>query len=83
VRDTLTVCLLGLALIGAVALAATGTPALPDAGVVLAFVPAAALGHLAGRRLFTRLADAGQFELALNVGLLLAVVAGLIGVLAR
>ena len=34
VRDTLTVCFIGLAGIGATALAVTGTPALPDATLV-------------------------------------------------
>ena len=82
VRDTLTVCFLGLAVIGGVALAATGTPALPDAAVVLSLIPCVAAGHLAGRRVFARLADSGHFEAALNVGLVLAIVAGLVGVIA-
>jgi uncharacterized protein len=83
VRDTLTTCLLGLAAIGAVALAATGTPALPDGWVVVAFVPLVAIGHLAGRRVFAHLAEGEHFERALNVLLFVAVVAGLVGVLVR
>jgi uncharacterized membrane protein YfcA len=82
VRDTLTVCFLGLAAIGGIALAATGTPALPDAAFIAALVPLVAVGHLAGRRLFARLAASGRFETALNVGLVVAIVAGLVGVLA-
>ncbi len=83
VRDTLTVCFLGMSVLGAIALAATGTPALPNALFVTVMIPGVALGHLAGRRLFARLAASGQFELVLNVALVLAVVAGLVGVLAR
>jgi uncharacterized protein len=83
VRDTLTTCLLGLAAIGGIALAVTGTPALPDAWVIAAFVPLVAIGHLAGRRVFARLADRGHFELVLNVVLTIAVIAGLVGVLLR
>jgi uncharacterized protein len=83
VRDTLTTCLLGLSVIGGVALAVTGTPALPDAWVIVAFVPLVAIGHLAGRRVFSHLAERGHFELVLNVVLLAAVIAGLVGVLVR
>jgi uncharacterized membrane protein YfcA len=83
VRDTLTTCFIGLAAIGAAALAATGTLALPDAALVLTLVPGVAAGHLLGRRLFARLARTGRFELALNAALLLAAVAGLVGVIAR
>jgi uncharacterized protein len=64
-----------------VALAATGTPALPDGWVILAFVPLVAAGHLVGRRVFARLADSEHFELVLNGLLMVAVVAGLVGVL--
>jgi uncharacterized membrane protein YfcA len=81
VRDTLPTCMLGLAAIGGVALAATGTPALPDAGVIVAFVPLVAIGHLVGRRLFAHLAESEHFEAVLNGLLLVAVVAGLVGVL--
>jgi hypothetical protein len=81
VRDTLTVCFLGLAMIGGIALTATGTPALPDAAFIAALVPLVAVGHLAGRRVFARLAASGRFETALNVGLVVALVAGLVGVL--
>ena len=83
VRDTLTVCFLGMSVLGAIALAVTGTPALPDALFVAVMIPGVALGHLAGRRVFARLAASGRFELVLNVALVLAVIAGLVGVLAR
>ncbi len=42
VRDTLTVCFVGLAAIGAAALFATGDPELPDATLTAALVPAVA-----------------------------------------
>jgi len=83
VRDTLTVCFLGMAALGAIALAATGTAALPDAIFVVVLVPGVVVGHLAGRRVFAHLAESGHFETVLTVALVLAVVAGLVGVLAR
>jgi uncharacterized membrane protein YfcA len=83
IRDTLTSCFLGLAVLGGVALAATGTPALPRALYVAVLVPAVAAGHLAGRRVFARLAASGRFEAMLSVALVIAVAAGLVGVLAR
>jgi uncharacterized protein len=81
VRDTMTVCFLGLAVLGGIALAVTGTPALPDAGLVLGLIPAVLVAHLVGRRLFTRLAAAGSYERVLNVLLAVAALAGLVGVL--
>jgi uncharacterized membrane protein YfcA len=81
VRDTLTVCFLGMSAIGAVALWATGTPALPHLWLVAALVPAVAAGHLVGRRLFARLVEGGHYEPVLTAGLLAAVAAGLVGVL--
>jgi uncharacterized protein len=78
VRDTLTVCQLGLSLIGAAALVATGTSdALPRGWLVALFVPLVALAHLAGRPLFASLASSGRYEPMLNVTLVIAVVAGL------
>jgi uncharacterized membrane protein YfcA len=82
VRDTLTVCFLGMNAIGAAALWATGTPALPDATLVAVLVPAVVAGHLVGRRAFARLAAGDRYEPVLTVILVAAVVAGLAGVLA-
>jgi uncharacterized membrane protein YfcA len=82
VRDTMTVAFLGLAALGAIALVVTGTPALPDASLVLGLLPAVLAAHLVGRRLFARLAAGGAYEPVLNVLLAVAAVAGLIGVLA-
>jgi uncharacterized membrane protein YfcA len=79
VRDTLTVCQLGLSLIGAAALVATGTPdAVPRGWIVALFVPLVLLAHLAGRRLFAHLAASGRYEPVLNATLVLAVVTGLV-----
>jgi uncharacterized membrane protein YfcA len=78
VRDTLTVCQLGLSVIGAVALLATGTTdAVPGLGRVAVFLPLVALAHLAGRPLFAHLAASGRYEPMLNATLVVAVVAGL------
>jgi uncharacterized protein len=78
VRDTLTVCQLGLSVIGAVALLATGTgDAVPSAGLVAVFVPLVLVAQIAGRPLFARLAAAGAYEPVLNATLVVAVVAGL------
>jgi hypothetical protein len=82
VRDTMTVCFLGLAAITVAALAATGTHATPDVGAVAALVPAVAVAHLVGRRGFARLAAGGGYERVLTALLLVAVVAGLVGVVA-
>jgi uncharacterized protein len=81
VRDTLTACFIGLAGIGAIALFATGDPALPDGTLVAALLPAVLAAHLVGRRGFARLAEGGRYELVLTVVLLAAVVVGLIGAL--
>ena len=79
VRDTLTVCQLGLSIIGAIALLATGTTdAVPGWGLVAAFVPLVALAHLAGRPLFAHLARSGSYEPVLNATLVVAVAAGLV-----
>src|SRR4051812_10365235 len=55
VRDTLTVTFLGLSLLGALALAVTGTPALPSLSLTLGLLPAVLAAHLVGRRGFQRL----------------------------
>jgi uncharacterized protein len=81
VRDTLSVCFLGLSVLGALALWVTGTPALPDAALVLGLVPGVAAGHLVGRRLFARLAAGGSYEGVLTGILVVAAFAGLAGVL--
>ncbi len=79
VRDTLTVCQLGLSVIGAVAVLATGTSgAVPSAGLVAAFIPLVLIAHVAGRPLFAHLAASGRYEPVLNATLVIAVVAGLV-----
>jgi uncharacterized protein len=82
VRDTLTACFLALAAITALALWATGTDALPDARLAAALVPAVAVAHLIGRRGFARLAAGGRYEPILTALLVVAVIAGLVGVVA-
>jgi uncharacterized membrane protein YfcA len=82
VRDSLTACFLGLSALGAAALIATGTPAAPDPVLTAALVPAVAAGHLAGRRVFARLAEGGRYEPVLNATLVLAVLVGMVSVLA-
>jgi uncharacterized membrane protein YfcA len=79
VRDTLTTCFIGLAAIGAIALVITGTPALPDAQLVLGLIPAVFIGHLVGRRGFSRLASGEHYERVVTGVMLVAVVVGLIG----
>jgi uncharacterized membrane protein YfcA len=82
IRDSTTVCFLGLSVLGVAALAVTGTLAFPDATLTLALVPVVALAHLAGRRVFARLAARGHYEPVLNAILVLAVVVGLVSTLA-
>ena len=78
VRDTLTVCQLGLSLIGVVALVATGTQdAVPRGWMLALLVPLVLVAHLAGRPLFASLASSGRYEPMLNVTLVIAVDAGL------
>src|SRR4051812_3326749 len=77
VRDTLTVCFVALAAIGAGALIATGDPELPDATLTAALVPAVAAGHLVGRRGFARLSQGGRYEPVMTSVLVVAVVVGL------
>jgi len=81
VRDTLTVTFLGLAALGAIALAVTGTPALPELTLTLGLLPAVFAGHLVGRRGFRRLAAGHSYEPVLTGVLVVAVVAGLVGAL--
>ncbi|MDP9385550.1 MAG: hypothetical protein M3P50_10005, partial [Actinomycetota bacterium] len=77
VRDTLTVLFLAFSVLGAAALAVTGTAeAIPGAGWVAALVPLVFIGHLAGRRGFARL-ERGRYELALTCTLVAAAVGGL------
>jgi uncharacterized protein len=82
VRDSLTACFLGLSVLGTGALLATGTPAAPGATLVAALLPAVAAGHIAGRRGFERLAAGGRYEPVLNIVLALAVLVGMVSVLA-
>jgi uncharacterized membrane protein YfcA len=78
VRDTLTVCFLGLGVLSGLALWVTGTSgAVPDPGVLAAMVPLVALGHLAGRPVFARLASGGGYEPVLTAVLVVSVVTGL------
>ena len=79
VRDTLTVIQLGLSVIGAVAIVATGTSgAVPDAGLVAVFVPLVLVAQIVGRPLFAGLAARGAYEPVLNATLVVAVAAGLV-----
>jgi uncharacterized protein len=78
VRDSLTVCFLGLSVVGVVALAATGTSgAVPDGVLLAVLVPVVAVGHLAGRPLFGALARSGSYNRVVTVILLVSVLAGL------
>jgi len=78
VRDTLVVCFLGLSVIGALALVATGTlHAAPSPLALAGLVPLVVAGHLAGRRLFAGLSDE-RYETALTALLLATALAGLL-----
>jgi len=81
VRDTLTVCFIGLAALGALALAMSGEPATPDLQLVLGLIPAVAAAHVIGRRGFSKLAAGEHYERVLTAVMLVAVVVGLIGAL--
>jgi uncharacterized membrane protein YfcA len=82
VRDTLTASFLGIAPVSALALVLTSTgDAVPDATAVAALVPLTALGQLAGRPLFARLASGRSYERVLTAVLLVTVAAGLAAVL--
>ena len=80
-RDTLTACFIGLAGLGAIALAVTGSAALPEARLVAGLVPGVALAHLVGRRAFRRLAASEHYERVLTGVMVLAVAIGLVGAL--
>jgi uncharacterized membrane protein YfcA len=78
-RDTLTVCFLGLSVVGVIALVVTGTRgAVPDPLLVAVLVPVVAAGHLAGRPLFAALTRSRRFEPVVTAVLLVSVVAGLV-----
>jgi uncharacterized protein len=80
VRDTLTVCFLALGPIGALALLVTATKdAVPDPVLLAVLVPATAIGQVAGRPMFARLAGTDRYEVVLTVVLVIAVCAGLLG----
>lgn len=80
VRDTLTVCFVALGLITPIALLVTrSTDAVPDLGLAGALLPAAALGHVVGRRVFARLAHGPHYEVVVTSVLLGSVVIGLVG----
>lgn len=79
-RDTLTVCFLCLNPIGAAALLVTGTTdAVPDLWLLAVLVPATAVGQLAGRPVFARLAHGENYEPVLTTVLVISIVVGLIG----
>jgi uncharacterized membrane protein YfcA len=78
VRDSLTVCFLGLTVVTATALAVTGTSkAVPDAVTVAILIPVVALGHVAGRPLFAALARSRRYEPVVTALLVISVTAGL------
>jgi uncharacterized membrane protein YfcA len=83
VRDTLTLCFLALSPLGAAALLATGTTrAIPGLTLLLTLLPVTVAGHIAGRRVFARLAAGGRYERVLTGALLASLAMGLIGALA-
>src|SRR3954468_4270724 len=79
-RNPRPVCSRGLSARGTLALWVTGTPALPDAALVLGLIPAVAAGYLAGRRVFSRRAAGGRCVGGLTTILVVAALAGLAGV---
>src|SRR3954447_22470192 len=78
VRDTLTVCFIGLAALGALALAMAGEPATPDWQLVVALIPGVAVETVVGRRGFSKLAAGEHYERVLTAVMLVAVLVGLI-----
>jgi uncharacterized membrane protein YfcA len=83
VRDTVTLCFVGLSPIGIAALLVTGTgQAFDRMDLLLALVPAVAVGHVAGRRAFHKLAAGGAYEPVLTGVLLVSVAAGLVSAIA-
>ncbi|MEX2293456.1 MAG: sulfite exporter TauE/SafE family protein [Acidimicrobiales bacterium] len=82
VRDTLTACFLALGLVTPIALLVTRTTeAIPDAALTATLIPAAAIGHILGRRVFARLAHGPHYELVVTIVLLVSVATGLLTVL--
>jgi uncharacterized protein len=79
VRDTLTVCFVGLVPISVVALWVTGTDdAVPEPELILVCLPLVVVGHLLGRPVFAQLARGHRYEPVLTAVLLAAVVGGLL-----
>ena len=82
VRDTLTTSFVGFAAVTTAALALSGASgAIPQAAWVAALLPTAALGHVAGRPAFRRLAAGRSYERVLTIVLVTAVGTGLLTVL--
>jgi uncharacterized membrane protein YfcA len=78
VRDTLTLCFIGLTVVSVTALAATGTSgAVPDVVLVAVLVPVVAVGHLAGRPLFAALERSRRYEPVVTLLLIVSVIVGL------
>jgi uncharacterized membrane protein YfcA len=76
-RDTLTATFVGYSLLGFAALLLSGTEgAIPHADALAALVPAAVIGHLAGRPVFARIAD-HHYEPVLTGVLIATALAGL------
>jgi uncharacterized membrane protein YfcA len=81
VRDTLVTSFIGFTAVTVTAFALTGTDeAIPDPGWLAALIPLCALGQLAGRPIFARLAAGRSYERMLTAVLLVTVAAGLLGV---
>jgi uncharacterized membrane protein YfcA len=77
-RDTITLCFLALAPIGALALFVTGTHgAVPDPVLLAILLPATVAGQVAGRPLFAHLAHGDRYEPVLTAVLLVSLVVGL------
>jgi uncharacterized protein len=82
VRDTLMAAFVGFAPVSTAALLLTSTgDAVPTAAAMAALIPVTALGHVAGRPVFARLAAGRSYERVLTLVLLATVVAGLASVL--
>jgi hypothetical protein len=78
-RDTISTCYISLSIISAAALWITRTAgAVPDPRVLAVMVPLVALGHVAGRPLFRKLAGGSFYEPALTAVLVIAVSTGLL-----
>lgn len=79
IRDTISTCYVGLSAVSAAALWITHTSgAVPDPRVLALLVPLAAVGHVAGRPLFSRLSSGPHYESALTAVLVFAVGTGLV-----